>query len=58
MRRLSFGLFAILLGALGLAASRLQAQDGEINWLGDYREALKIAKETRKPILIEFRCEA
>ena len=57
-QRLSIGLFAILLCVLGLAAGRLQAQDDDINWLGDYREALKVAKETQKPIFIEFRCEA
>jgi len=28
------------------------------DWLSDYREALRVAKETRKPILLEFRCEA
>ncbi len=35
----------------------LPAQD-EINWLDSYPEAVKIAKEKRKPIFIEFRCEA
>ena len=33
------------------------AQDA-INWLGDYQEARKIAKQTGKPIFLEFRCEA
>ena len=41
-----------------LAGSRLLAQDDEINWLGDYREAVRQAKETHKPIFLEFRCEA
>ena len=35
----------------------LGAQD-EINWLDSYPEAVKIAKEKRKPIFVEFRCEA
>lgn len=29
-----------------------------INWLSDYQEARKIAKQTGKPIFLEFRCEA
>jgi hypothetical protein len=28
------------------------------DWLTDYREALRIAKATKKPIFLEFRCEA
>ena len=31
---------------------------GSIEWLGSYREGLQKAKETGKPILVEFRCEA
>ena len=44
-----------LLFALSLV---LAAQDDGINWLDSYPEALKIAKEKRKPIFVEFRCEA
>ena len=36
----------------------LSAEDNYINWLGDYREALRQARETRRPIFMEFRCEA
>ncbi len=36
----------------------LQAQDDEITWLGDYKEAIRQAKRTHKPIFMEFRCEA
>lgn len=36
----------------------LTAQDDGINWMDSYPEALKIAKEQRKPIFVEFRCEA
>ena len=35
-----------------------RAEDNSINWLGDYQEALRQAKETRKPIFVEYRCEA
>ena len=41
-----------------LLALTLSAQDEGIDWLDSYPAALKIAKETRKPILVEFRCEA
>jgi len=45
--------------ALLLALSfALAAQDEGINWLDSYPEALKIAKEQRKPLFVEFRCEA
>ena len=35
-----------------------QAQNDEITWLGDYKEAIRQSRQTRKPIFIEFRCEA
>ena len=34
------------------------ADDNEINWLGSYREAVQEARQSQKPILVEFRCEA
>ena len=40
------------------AAAAMAAQDDPIQWLGSYREALQQAKQTRKPIFVEFRCEA
>ena len=43
---------------LAFAAIGLQAQDDEINWLGDYKEAIRQARQTHRPIFIEFRCEA
>jgi hypothetical protein len=43
---------------LVLAGAGLAAQDDGIQWLGSYREALQQAKQTRKPIFVEFRCEA
>jgi hypothetical protein len=44
-----------------LAASvcgTLRADDNEITWLGDYQEGVRQARQTGKPILVEFRCEA
>jgi len=29
-----------------------------IDWLNNYHDALKVSKETGKPIFLEFRCEA
>jgi hypothetical protein len=43
---------------LVLAGAGLAAQDDTVPWLGSYREALQQAKQARKPILVEFRCEA
>ena len=51
--------FYLLLAFLfPFATIGLQAQDDEINWLGDYKEAIRQARQTHKPIFIEFRCEA
>jgi hypothetical protein len=41
-----------------MASPSQAATDDEINWLGDYREALRQARQTQKPMLVEFRCEA
>jgi uncharacterized protein YyaL (SSP411 family) len=48
----------ILAYILSFATILLRAQDNEINWLGNYREALRQAKQENKPIFLEFRCEA
>jgi hypothetical protein len=48
-------ILACLAALLGGAA---RAQEEGIDWLGDYREALRQARQTGKPILLEFRCEA
>jgi len=52
-KKIYLGFFAILAGLAGL-----QAQDDGINWLSDYREAIRQAKQTDRPIFLEFRCEA
>jgi hypothetical protein len=44
--------FAFLAGS-----SQLLAQEDEIRWLDNYREAIQEAKRTQKPIFLEFRCE-
>jgi hypothetical protein len=52
------GVYAALACLLGFVSGSLQAQDNEINWLGDYHEAVRQAKQANKPIFLEFRCEA
>ena len=52
------GLYTILAAAVGCLTGPLHTQDAGIHWLGNYREALRQAKETGKPIFLEFRCEA
>jgi hypothetical protein len=34
------------------------AQEQIINWHGNYREALREAAAAKKPVFLEFRCEA
>ncbi len=59
MRNRNLTLDAVLAFLLALfVVSPLLADDNEIAWLGDYREALQQAKQTHKPIFLEFRCEA
>ena len=50
-----FGLLFLVLVCLAGASP---AQEDGLNWLGDYREAIRQAKETQRPIFLEFRCEA
>ena len=37
-------------------AAIVQADDETLEWLNDYDEALALAKETGRPIFLEFRC--
>ncbi len=55
MHKRQFGLSLLLLCAV---TGPSKAQDDGINWLGDYREAIREARQTHKPIFLEFRCEA
>jgi len=50
--------FCLLLASALAMAGSLFAADNSINWLGDYREALRQSRQTGKPIFLEFRCEA
>jgi len=51
--------YLLLAFFLALAACRpLLAQDDEITWMDNYRDALRVAKESHKPLFLEFRCEA
>ena len=47
-----------LIFAVVLACVPLFADDGGITWLSDYKGALRLAKQTHQPMLVEFRCEA
>lgn len=52
--RLATGLFA----ASVLLSPAASAQSGdEIVWLDNYPAALRLARETGKPIFLEYRCE-
>jgi len=56
-RRLIF--YAVLACGIGLLAyTLLRADDGGISWLSDYKEAVRLARQTHQPLLVEFRCEA
>ena len=43
--------------ALLLAAAAF-SQEQSLDWLSDYHQAVAEAKATKKPIFLEFRCEA
>ena len=58
---------AALLAAAGLfiglsipghspAAAGQPFEDDTLEWLGNYQEALALAKATGRPLLVEFRC--
>jgi hypothetical protein len=58
MRETLVRLFAILAFVAGFASHPLAAEEDGLNWLGDYPDALRQAKQTHKPLFVEFRCEA
>ena len=53
MRNWSFGILALA----ALASPPARSDDEGIQWLGNYQEAVRQARETGKPIFLEFRCE-
>jgi hypothetical protein len=58
MRKTLVRLFAFAACVAGFAVCPLQAEEDGLNWLGDYREAIRQARQSQKPIFLEFRCEA
>ena len=54
----NFSLYAVIAFLFGSIAGLAQTSDDSIYWYGDYHQALQKAKETGKPIFLEFRCEA
>jgi hypothetical protein len=56
IRVLALRVLAVL--AAFLSAAGLRAQDQFITWQTNYREALREAARTQKPLFLEFRCEA
>ena len=48
---------ALVILSILITGACVRAGDA-IEWLGSYQEARQRARETGKPILVEFRCEA
>lgn len=46
---------ALLSAAIGLQQKALFAK-GAVTWIETYDEAIEVARETGKPIFLEFRC--
>jgi hypothetical protein len=56
---MKFGYLTVgILFASSVASVGVRAEDNFINWRTDYRAALQEAKQTQKPVFLEFRCEA
>jgi hypothetical protein len=53
-RNLLPALFGFFLAAVAVPTF---AQEDELRWLDNYRDAIQEAKRTQKPIFLEFRCE-
>jgi len=47
-----------LIALAALFVPALFGQELFIDWLTNYRQALTVAKAAKKPIFLEFRCEA
>ena len=56
--RKDFAVRALLACAAWSAVGPALALEDRIYWLKTYREAIREAQQTRKPIFLEFRCEA
>ncbi|MDQ6663425.1 MAG: hypothetical protein M3Z23_03425 [Acidobacteriota bacterium] len=53
----TFLTIAVLCATSSLLAQD-KSQDETVDWLDNYKQAIKEAKRTQKPIFLEFRCEA
>jgi hypothetical protein len=49
-------LAALVASGVGPGISVAAQDDETLEWLDDYDEALALAEETGKPLLVEFRC--
>ena len=58
MRQFFYIVVSLLVSSSALVAEEptASAQVEYVQWLSSYEEGLKKAKETGKPILLEFRC--
>jgi hypothetical protein len=50
-------MFMLAVIVFPLTIAPLPAQEEGLQWIDNYKEALRIAKETGKPIFLEYRCE-
>lgn len=48
----------LLLASILISTACARPAADSIEWLGSYREGLQRARQTGKPLLVEFRCEA
>ena len=58
MQERDFALHVLLACVVWSTVGRALAQDDRIFWHRDYGEAIREAQQTRKPVFLEFRCEA
>jgi hypothetical protein len=49
--------FALLAFSAVSVAAALAPQNEGLVWFDDYQEALRQAKQSHKPLFVEFRCE-
>lgn len=49
-------IFASILLSCVVMGSTSYAQDDRFNWINSYKEGLRQARETGKPMLLSFRC--
>jgi uncharacterized protein YyaL (SSP411 family) len=57
MRNRSSLLPLALAASVFCAPTPARGQEEPVYWFGDYKEAVKEARRTGKPIFLEYRCE-